>query len=92
MDPRWAGETVRSEEIDDALSQLAKMVWAFHSIIAGQFSNPDYKAAFQAELYEHINPNTARAIVVATRCTIRLEQHACAYFLVVDLNYSSDLR
>ena len=36
--------------------------------LARQFSNPDNKAAFQAELYENIDPETAKAVIAATRC------------------------
>ena len=66
MDPRWAGETVSAEERDEALSRLAKMVWAFQRSLARQLSNPDDEAAFQAELYEKIDPETAKAIIAAT--------------------------
>ena len=51
MGIRWAGETVITEVRDEALSQLVKMVWNFHRIIVRLFSNPDDKAAFQAEIY-----------------------------------------
>ena len=66
MDPQWAGETVSTEERDEVLSLLVRMVWAFKSILARHFSNPDDKAAVQAEIYENINPKTAKAIIAAT--------------------------
>ena len=54
MDPRWAGEIVRSDDRDSELSWLEKMVWVFHRSLDWKFSNPNDKAAFQAELYKNI--------------------------------------
>ena len=48
------------------LSILNKMVWDFQRIPSGKLSNPDDKAAFQAKLYEKINPDTNKAIISAT--------------------------
>ena len=42
------------------------MVWAFQRSLARQFSNPGDKAAFQAELYKNIDPETAKTIIEAT--------------------------
>ena len=55
-----------AEDIDEALSVLANMVWVFQRILSGQFSNLDDEAAFQAELYKNIYPETARDIIAAT--------------------------
>ena len=46
MDPQWVGEAVIAEDIDESLSQLVKIVWAFLRILARQLSNPDDEAAF----------------------------------------------
>ena len=46
MDPQWVGEAVIAEDIDEYLSQLVKIVWAFLRILARQLSNPDDEAAF----------------------------------------------
>ena len=54
MDPWWAGEIVRSDDRDSELSWLEKMVWVFHRSLDWKFSNPNDKAAFQAELYKNI--------------------------------------
>ena len=52
-------------ERDEALSLLAKMVWVFQRIISGQLSNLDNDAAFQADLYENIDPKNSKAITAA---------------------------
>ena len=69
MDPRWAWKTVISKERDEAFSQYAKMFWSFQRSLSGKFSNPDNEAAFLAELYKNIDPNTSKAIIAATHCT-----------------------
>ena len=56
---------MRSEERDKLLSRLVKILSDFHSSLARQLSNPDNKATFQAELYENIDPETAKAIIAA---------------------------
>ena len=56
---------MRSEERDELLSRLVKILSDFHSSLARQLSNPDNKATFQAELYENIDPETAKAIIAA---------------------------
>ena len=56
MDLQWAGDTVISEERDDTLSRLVKMVWDFQIILARHLYNPDNEAVFQADLYKNINP------------------------------------
>ena len=66
MELRWKWKTVIAEDIDEALSVLANMVWVFQRILSGQFSNLDDEAAFQAELYKNIYPETARGIIAAT--------------------------
>ena len=63
MDPRWAGETVLTEDRDEVLSRLANIVWLFKRIISILLSNPDDEAAFQAEIYKKIEPKTANAII-----------------------------
>ena len=67
MDPRWAGGVVISEERDELLSRLVKIVWAFQRSLARQMSKPDNKASFQAGLYKNINPKTTKAIIAETR-------------------------
>ena len=42
------------------------MVWAFLRSLAGQLSNPDDEAYFQAKLYKNINPGTTKASIAAT--------------------------
>ena len=59
------GETVSAAEIDEVLSLLAKLVWYFYRILAGKLSNPDNKAEFQADLYEKMDPETAKYIISA---------------------------
>ena len=54
------------EERDKAFSLLAKMVWVFQRIISGQFSNLDNEAAFQADLYENIDPKNSKASIAET--------------------------
>ena len=66
MDPQWEGETVSAEEIDEALSQLDKMVRDFQRSLSGNLSNPDNKVAFQANLSKNINPDTDKAIIAET--------------------------
>ena len=66
MVPCWVGETASAEEIDEALSQLANMLWDFQRRLAGKWSNPDNNAAFQAKLYKNIDPDTAKAIIEGT--------------------------
>ena len=68
MYPRWAGETVVSEEIDEASSSLAKMVWTFQMILAGKLSNPDDEADFQVKIYKKISPETTKCIIASTHC------------------------
>ena len=49
------------------------MVWAFQSILSRQLFNMNDKAAFQAEVYEKINPKTAKAVIAETHfpnCTM----------------------
>ena len=55
-----------AEDIDEELSRLTKMVWDFQRSLSRQFSNLNDEAAFQAELYENIDPETAYAIIAAT--------------------------
>ena len=71
MDPRWAGETLLTEDRDEVLSRLANIVWLFKRIISILLSNPDDEAAFQAEIYKKIEPKTANAIISATNCPNR---------------------
>ena len=66
MDPRWAGYAVSTEEIDEALSWLDKMVRAFQWSLYGKLSNLDNKAAFQSELYKYIYSNTVKAIIAVS--------------------------
>ena len=47
------------------------MVWAFHRSLSGQLSSPEDKSTFQSELYENIDPETAKAIIAATYCPNR---------------------
>ena len=58
---------MKYEDRDEAFSQLIKMVWAFQRSLARQWSNPDNKTVFKAELYEKIDPNTNKAIITETR-------------------------
>ena len=53
------------------LSQLVNMVWDFQRIIARQQSNPDNEAAFQADPYKKIDPETAKEIIASTHRTNR---------------------
>ena len=66
IDPRWVWETVREVERDESLSLLANMVWIFQKIVSGQLSNLYNVSAFQADLYENIDPKNSRAIIAAT--------------------------
>ena len=68
MQLRWAGDTVRDEDRDEALITLATRAWDFQRILSGQFSSPDDETAFQANLYRKIDPETTKDIVVATHC------------------------
>ena len=68
MDTRWTGDTVSAEDRYEELIRLVKMVWAFQRSLAGKLSNLDEEAAFQAELYEKIDPETANAIIEETNC------------------------
>ena len=60
------GGWVSTKERDEELSWLSKMVWAFLRSLAGQLSNPDDEAYFQAKLYKNINPGTTKASIAAT--------------------------
>ena len=55
MDLRWVEETVSSEGIDEVVSRLSKMVWAFQRSLYGQLSNPEDKEAFQVKIYKNID-------------------------------------
>ena len=55
-----------SEERDEELNQLAKMVWDFQIILARKLYNPNDKAEFQAELNENIDPDTFKPIISET--------------------------
>ena len=68
MDPQWEGETVIAEEKDEAFSRLGNALWAFKRSLDRQWYKLKNKAAFQAELYENIDPETAKAVIAATRC------------------------
>ena len=57
---------MRSEERDEVLILLARTIRAFKISLAVNLSNPDDKAAFQANLYENIDPKISKAIIAAT--------------------------
>ena len=44
------------------------MLWAFWGSLAGQFSNPYGKVAFQSKIYNKIDPNTDKYIITSTHC------------------------
>ena len=68
IDPQLAGNTVSTKERDAVLSRLAKIIWDFQSSLYGKLSNLDNKAAFQANIYKNIDPETAKAIIAETHC------------------------
>ena len=57
-----------AEEKDEALSILAKIVWAFHRSLAVKVFNPDDKAEIQAKLYKKMDPETVNDIIAETHC------------------------
>ena len=56
---------MRSEERDEYLIRLTKMVWGFKTSLSGKLTIPDGTAASQAELYKNIDPKNAKAIIAA---------------------------
>ena len=54
------------EERYEVLSKIFKMAWAFQARLAIKLSNLDNRAAFQAEIYKNIKPDTAKAIIAET--------------------------
>ena len=62
------GDRRSTEERYEELSWLAKMVWDFYRSLSGQLSNPYDEAAFQAELYKNIDPDTTKSIITAYHC------------------------
>ena len=65
MYPWWAGETLISDKRYEVMSLLDNILWAFKNVLAGKLSNWDDEAAFQAGLYENIDPETTKAIISA---------------------------